>query len=72
LPWAGPLGAESTKQIDLNRLTGPAVVVDVRHLTGSGAPGTSPPIEPAHLAEHEAAHGRFRPGDVALLRTGVG
>jgi isatin hydrolase len=44
LPWAGPLGAESTEHVDLNRLTGPAVVVDVRHLSGTGTPGCSPPI----------------------------
>ena len=70
LPWAGPLGAESTEHVDLNRLTGPAVVVDVRHLSGTGTPGCSPPIEPDHLLAHEADRGRFRPGDAVLLRTG--
>lgn len=70
LPWSGPLGAKSTEHVELDRLTGPAVVVDVRHLSGAGKPGQSPFIEPADLLAHENSHGGFRPGDVVLLRTG--
>lgn len=69
LPWAGPLGDQSTEHLDLEQMCGPAVVVDVRHLVGSGGAGRSPFIEPAHLAGFEREHGAFAPGEVVLFHS---
>ncbi len=64
-----PEGA-SAEKLDLSKLIGPAAVVDLRHLDGEAEPGASPPITVAHLEAWEAEHGRFEPGEVALLLTG--
>jgi kynurenine formamidase len=69
LPWASPLGALSSDQLDLRRLVGPAAVVDVRSLTETGSPGVSPTITAAHLRDWEARHGDLQPGEVVLLWT---
>ena len=42
----------------------------VRHLDGEAEHGASPPITVAHLEAWEEEHGRFEPGEVALLLTG--
>jgi isatin hydrolase len=69
LPYAGPLGAESSDLIDLSRLIGPAAVIDVRSLTGTGSPGVSPTITAGHIRAWEEEHGDLRPGEVVLLWT---
>jgi kynurenine formamidase len=69
LPWAGPLGAVSSDQLDLGRLIGPAAVVDMRRLTGTEGPGVSPTITAVQLREWEDANGAFQPGEVVLLWT---
>jgi kynurenine formamidase len=61
---------DSSEKIDLSKLIGPAVVVDVRHLDGEAENGASPAITVAHLEAWEAEHGRFEPGEIALLLTG--
>ena len=70
LPHAAPLGAQGADQVDLARLCGPAAVVDVRDLSGTGEPGVSPWITAARLQAWEAANGLFQPGDIVLLATG--
>jgi isatin hydrolase len=61
---------DSSEKIDLSKLIGPAVVVDLRHLDGEAENGASPAITVAHLEAWEAEHGRFEPGEIALLLTG--
>lgn len=70
LPNAEPLGELSAEGLDLSKLIGPAAVVDLRHLDGQAEPGTSPAITVAQLEAWEAEHGRFQPGEIALLLTG--
>jgi kynurenine formamidase len=70
LPEAGPLGEVSAEKLDLSKLIGPAAVVDLRHLDGEAEPGASPAITVAHLEAWEQEHGRFEPGEIALLLTG--
>lgn len=61
---------DSSEKIDLSKLIGPAAVVDLRHLDGEAENGASPAITVAHLEAWEAEHGRFEPGEIALLLTG--
>lgn len=61
---------DSSEKIDLSKLIGPAAVIDVRHLDGEAEDGASPAITVAHLEAWEAEHGRFEPGEIALLLTG--
>jgi isatin hydrolase len=70
LPNAEPVGEVSAEVLDLSKLIGPAAVVDLRHLDGQAEPGASPAITVAHLEAWESEHGRFQPGEIALLLTG--
>ncbi|MBX6762452.1 MAG: cyclase family protein [Rubrobacteraceae bacterium] len=70
LPAAGPLGSQSGEKVPPEELMGPAVVVDVRFLSGQGKPGVSPFIEPEHIRAFEEEHGELEEGEVVLLRTG--
>lgn len=70
LPHASELGAAYGDHIALERLQGPAVVVDVRTLLDGAGNGISPRITPAFLSEWETRHGSFAPGDVVLAYSG--
>ncbi|MEW6635258.1 MAG: cyclase family protein [Actinomycetota bacterium] len=70
LPIAGPLGDQSGDRVPVEELMGPAAVVDVRYLAGTGEPGISPSIEPEHVEAWEGEHGDLREGEVVLFRTG--
>lgn len=70
LPDEGPLGELSVEELDLSKLIGTAVVVDLRHLDGEAEPGVSPPITAAELEASEERNGRFREGEIVLLLTG--
>lgn len=70
LPDAGPLGEASAEKLDLSKMIGPAVVVDLRHLDGRAEPGVSPVIEVEHLEAWEEEHGQLQPGEIVLLHTG--
>lgn len=61
---------DSSEKINLSKLIGQAVVVDLRHLDGEAEDGASPAITVAHLEAWETEHGRFEPGEIALLLTG--
>lgn len=61
---------DSSEKIDLSKLIGPAAVIDLRRLDGEAENGASPAITVAHLEAWEAEHGRFEPGEIALLLTG--
>jgi kynurenine formamidase len=70
LPHANELGAQYGDRVTLDRLQGPAVVVDLRALADTGAPGESPRITPEVLAEWEDRNGSFEAGDVVVFQTG--
>jgi isatin hydrolase len=61
---------DNSEKLDLSKLIGQAAVVDLRHLDGEAENGASPAITVAHLEAWEAEHGRFEPGEIALLLTG--
>lgn len=58
----------STDRVPLEQLFGPAAVVDVSNLAGTGEPGTSPRIDADRLAAWESEHGRFEENEIVLLR----
>ena len=70
LPWAGSLGEQSGEKVPLEDLMGPAVVVDVRFLSGEGKPGESPFIMPEHIKDWEKENKEIEAGEVVLLWTG--
>jgi kynurenine formamidase len=65
---AGAEAACTTDRVPLAQLLGPAAVVDVSDLAGTGEPGTSPRIEVDRLTAWESEHGRFKPDEIVLLR----
>lgn len=70
LPDEGPLGEVGADKLDLEKLIGPAAVVDLRHLDGKAEPGESPVITVAELEAWEERNGRFEPDEIVLLWTG--
>jgi kynurenine formamidase len=60
---------ETADEIALDKLVGPAVVIDVREACGIDRDHL---VDAADLAAHEAAHGRIEDGAIVLLRTGFG
>ncbi len=55
----------------LNRLQGPAAVVDLRPFrAGPQENGKSPIVYPDYLCEWEKVHGEFQPGDIVTFVTG--
>lgn len=58
-----------TDAVPLERLAGPAVVVDV---TAEAARDPDLELGVAHIERHERAHGRIAPGSIVLVRTGWG
>ena len=69
LPFAGEFGAQTVETIDLRRLTGPAVVIDVTDLSGQGDGGVSPEIDPERIEQWEAEHGPLQPDEIVLFRS---
>jgi kynurenine formamidase len=70
LPHAGELGAVTGDLVPLQRLQGPAAVIDVRTLNASAPDGRSPRITPELVADWERDHGSLIPGEVVIFRTG--
>jgi kynurenine formamidase len=70
LPGAMPSGGLTGEKVSLDRLRGPAAVVDVRKLTDHAENGVSPRITPELLQAWEARYEPFARGDVAIARTG--
>jgi len=71
LPDAAEVGATDTAEIPLERLTGPAAVLDVRDLVDEAdRSGVSPPVTPERVTAFEDRHGRLQPGDAVLLWSG--
>jgi kynurenine formamidase len=69
LPMSHPMGALTGDRIDPSQFLGEAAVIDVSALVGTAAPGISPLITPAHVADWEAAHGPLEAGQIVLFRS---
>jgi isatin hydrolase len=70
LPNAGPSGSITVEQIPLQRLIGPAAVIDIpQDLPGAG-PGVSPVITDQQIRVWEQQNGPLQEGEIVLFRTG--
>lgn len=69
LPNAGEEGTVTVDRIPLERLCGPAVVIDVPDDLPGSAPGISPIIDPGLIEDFERGHGRIGPGEIVLFRS---
>ena len=70
LPYAGEQGRVTGDKYPVERLMGPAVVIDVTALLDKAPPGQSPRITVTHIQEWEKTHGPIRAGEVVLFRSG--
>jgi len=70
LPMAGPQGAVTGDKYPLERLMGPAVVIDATALLDKAPNGQSPRITLAHVQAWEKSNGPIRAGEVVLFRSG--
>lgn len=71
LPFAGPLGNNTGEKTCLDKLIGPAVVIDVRFLhRPEGPPAISPVITVEHIASWESQNGPIQKGEIVLFYTG--
>jgi isatin hydrolase len=70
LPHAGPMGAVTGDKYPLDRMMGPAAVIDVTRLRDAGEPGRSARITVEMIREWEGQHGEIRPGEVVLFYSG--
>lgn len=70
LPHAGEAGNLTGDRYPLERLMGPAVVIDVTELLDQAEPGQSPRITLEHVRAWEQEHGPIQPGEVVLFRSG--
>lgn len=62
-------GGQSTAEISLSRLIGPARVIDVRDRCTADR---NYQLAPADIERHERSYGRIEPGSVVLIHTGFG
>jgi kynurenine formamidase len=70
LPNAGKMGLVTGDKYPLDRMMGPAAVIDVTSIVDAGQPGKSSVITLAMVKEWEKKHGDIRPGDVVLFYSG--
>ncbi|MFB5189563.1 cyclase family protein [Alicyclobacillus fastidiosus] len=70
LQYASAVGNITGEKVDPRKMIGPAVVIDVTKLTGTGSPGVSPLITVEMIEEWEKEHGAIKPNDIVLLYTG--
>ncbi len=66
---AAEIGKVTLEQLDLSKMMGPAAVIDVTSLTGTGEGGVSPEILPEHIVLWESEHGTLKPDDIVLFRS---
>lgn len=70
LPFANEYGDVYGDMIDLDRLQGPAAVIDTRELFDENGPdGVSTLVSVDFVKAWEKEHGEIEPGDAVLLRT---
>lgn len=70
LAHASESGDINVEHIPLDQLIGRARVIDVSELTGTGNVGVSPRIGIEKLEAHERVHGRIKPDEIVLIRSG--
>ncbi len=70
LPHASPMGAITGDKYPLDRMMGPAVVIDVTDLRDAAEPGFSAPITVERIQAWESQHGSIQPGEVVLFHSG--
>ena len=70
LPHASPMGATTGDKYPLNRMMGPAAVIDVTDLRDAAEPGFSAPITVGRIQAWESEHGAIQPGEVVLFHSG--
>lgn len=66
----GSAGLLTGDKFPLDRMMGPAVVIDVTSLLDQAQNGRSPVIELSAVKEWERKNGEIQAGDIVLLRTG--
>ena len=69
LPHAGPAGKITTDKIPIEQTMGPAAVIDVTDLIGTGAPGISPIIKVERVKQWEEKNSKLKPGEIVLFYT---
>lgn len=69
LPAANEWGNVTLDKVDLNRMMGPAAVIDVTELKDTGADGVSPQITAEHVERWEKEHGKLKGTEVVLFRS---
>ena len=70
LPHAGPMGSMTGDRYPLDRMMGPAVVIDVTDIRDAADPGLSAPITVERIQEWESENGEIEAGDVVLFYSG--
>ena len=69
IPHAGVAGKITTEKIPVKQTMGPAAVIDVTDLIGTGAPGISPIIKVERVKQWEEKNGELKIGDIVLFYT---
>jgi len=70
LEHAGPMGEVTGDKYPLDRMMGPAVVIDVTALRDKAEPGKSAAIGMGVIQAWEQQHGEIKPNDVVLFYSG--
>ncbi len=70
LPYAGPMGRMTGDKYPVERMMGPAVVIDVTDLVDKAQAGVSAAIPLSRVQEWEKKHGEIRAGEVVLFHSG--
>ena len=70
LPHAGPMGSMTGDRYPLERMMGPAVVIDVTDIRDAAEPGLSAPITVERIQDWESENGEIEAGDVVLFYSG--
>ncbi len=70
LPHAGPMGAVTGDKYPLDRMMGPAAVIDVTAIRDQAGNGKSAVITLDMVKEWEKKHGGLRSGEVVLFHSG--
>ncbi len=70
LPHAGPSSSITADRVPVERMIGPACVLDARDLIGQAEPGEHPAIDLPRIKAWEADHGPLQSGEIALFWSG--
>jgi kynurenine formamidase len=70
LPHAGPMGTVTGDKYPLDRMMGPAAVIDVTAIRDKADNGRSAAITLEMVKDWEKQNGEIKPGDVVLFRSG--